>query len=235
MGASHRSASFNDVNQLVSLQQGGDTQEFTYDNNGNLLSDGARTFEWDARDRLTAIVSGNRRSEFSYDGFDRRVRIVEKKHGAVLSDIWLLWCGADICEQRTVRKGASVPQKRFFRFGETDEDLTYFYTRDHLGSIRQMTDNAGALVTSSDYDPYGRTVASIGEAAASFGYADYYVHAPSRLSLTLYRAYDPNQGRWLSRDPLEEATGSNAYVFVDSNPVTFVDPSGLQREELFES
>ena len=184
VGASHRSASFNDVNQLVSLQRGGDTQEFTYDDNGNLLSDGARTFEWDARDRLTAIVSGNRRSEFSYDGFDRRVRIVEKKNGAVVSDVWLLWCGADICEQRAVDEGTSAPQKRFFRFGETDDELAYFYTRDHLGSIRQMTDTAGAVVASYDYDPYGRTVASIGEATASFGYADYYVHAPSGLYLT---------------------------------------------------
>ena len=101
------------------------------------------------------------------------MRIIEKKNGAVVSDVWLLWCGADICEQRAVDGGTSVPQKRFFRFGETDEELAYFYTRDHLGSIRQMTDTAGAVVASDDYDPYGRTVASSDEATAAFGYADY--------------------------------------------------------------
>ena len=121
VGASHRSASFNNVNQLVSLQQGGETQEFTYDANGNLLSDGARTFEWDARDRLIAVVSGNHRSGFSYDGFDRRVRMVEQKNGVVVSDVWLLWCGADICEQRDVDEGTSSHQKQFFSFGETDK------------------------------------------------------------------------------------------------------------------
>ena len=214
VGTSHRSASFNDVNQLVSLRRGGKTQEFAYDDNGNLLSNGARTFEWDARDRLTAIVSGNRRSEFSYDGFDRRVRIVEKKNGVVVSDVWLLWCGADICEQRAVDAGTSVPQKRFFGFGEVDEELAYFYTRDHLGSVRRMTDTAGTVVASYDYDPYGRTVASIGEAMASFGYAGYYVHAPSGLHLTYYRAYDPDLGRWLSRDPLEEDSGVSICTYM---------------------
>jgi RHS repeat-associated protein len=227
VGASHRSASFNVVNQLVSLQRGTKTLDFTYDANGNLLSDGVRTFEWDARDRLTAIVAGKRRSEFSYDGFDRRVRIVEKRNGAVVSDVWLLWCGANICEQRVVGAGTSTPQKRFFRFGETDDALAYFYTRDHLGSVRQMTDTTGAVVASYDYDPYGRTVARIGAATAAFGYADYYVHTPSRLSLTLYRAYDPNLGRWLSRDPIAENGGLNLHSYVTNDPINGRDPLGL--------
>ena len=116
VGTSHRAASFNDVNQIVSLRRGGETQKFTYDDNGNLLSDGNRTFEWDARDRLTAIVSGNRRSEFSYDGFDRRVRIVEKKHGAVVSDVWLLWCGSAICEQRVMTQREQHAPEAVFEF-----------------------------------------------------------------------------------------------------------------------
>jgi RHS repeat-associated protein len=230
VGASHRSASFNTVNQLVSLQRGKKTWDFTYDANGNLLSDGVRTFEWDARDRLTAIVSGNRRSEFSYDGFDRRVRIVEERKGAVVSDVWLLWCGTAICAQRIVDTGTSALQKRFFSFGETDDERVYFYTRDYLGSIRQMTDTAGAVVTSYDYDPYGRTIASNGEATASFGYANYYVHAPSQLYLTQYRAYDPTQGRWLSRDPVVEDRGTNLYRFVHNDPINLIDLQGLSPD-----
>ena len=187
-----------------------------------------RTFEWDARDRLTAIVSGNRRSEFSYDGFDRRVRIVEKKNGAVVSDVWLLWCGAEICEQRVVDAGTSAPQKRFFRFGETDEKRAYFYTQDHLGSIRQMTSNNGVVVARYDYDPYGRMVKLFGEQGPSFGYANYYRHASSSLNLTKFRAYDPNLGRWLSRDPIAEDGGVNLYSDVFNNTINLVDFNGLQ-------
>lgn len=228
VGTSHRAASFNNVNQLVSMQRGKKTWDFTYDANGNLLSDGARTYEWDARDRLTAIVSGNRRSEFSYDGFDRRVRIVEKENDNVISDVWLLWCGSDICEQRSVNKSGSLTRKRFFSHGETDVGRVHFYTWDHLGSIRQMTNNAGAVVASYDYDPYGRRRRVQDEETAAFGYASYFWHAASGLNLMQFRAYAPHLGRWLSRDPIEEAGGSNLYGYVGNSPINLVDPSGLR-------
>ncbi len=43
----------------------------TYDANGNMLSDGSRTFTWDARDRLTSI-SGGATASFTYDALGRR-------------------------------------------------------------------------------------------------------------------------------------------------------------------
>jgi RHS repeat-associated protein len=52
-------------------------------------------------------------------------------------------------------------------------------------------------------------------------------HAPSGLYLTKYRVYDPNEGRWLSRDPIGAAGGINLSAYVGGNPVSFVDPLGL--------
>jgi YD repeat-containing protein len=49
---------------------------FTYDATGNLTADGTRTFEWDARNQLVAVTVGTHRSEFVYDGLQRRVRPV---------------------------------------------------------------------------------------------------------------------------------------------------------------
>lgn len=40
--------------------------------------------------------------------------------------------------------------------------------------------------------------------------------------------YDPETGRWLSKDPIGIAGGLNLYAFCGNNPVNFVDPSGLQ-------
>jgi len=34
----------------------------------------------------------------------------------------------------------------------------YYYSRDHLGSIREMTDSTGGLVARYDYDPWGKSV-----------------------------------------------------------------------------
>lgn len=39
--------------------------------------------------------------------------------------------------------------------------------------------------------------------------------------------YNPTQGRWLTRDPLGEAGGTNLYAFVGNNSVNWLDPWGL--------
>ncbi len=74
----------------------------------------------------------------------------------------------------------------------------------HQGSIMEMTDSNGNIVSQYSYDPYGvRTI--ISETVPSdFQYAGYYMHGRSGLNLTLYRAYKPELGRWLSRDPIGE-------------------------------
>jgi len=42
-----------------------------------------------------------------------------------------------------------------------------------------------------------------------------------------YRYYDPETGRWLSRDPIGEVGGFNLYLFVNNNSINSVDPFGL--------
>ena len=45
---------------------------------------------------------------------------------------------------------------------------------------------------------------------------------------TLFRELHPNQGRWLSPDPAH--AGWNLYAYVDNNPLTGIDPTGLKRD-----
>jgi RHS repeat-associated protein len=61
------------------------------------------------------------------------------------------------------------------------------------------------------------------------GYTGHHEHRKSGLWLTWYRAYDPETGRWLSRDPLENAEflqGPNLYSYVGNSPTTRIDPDG---------
>ena len=110
----------------------------------------------------------------------------------------------------------------------------YFYTLDHLGSIREVTNSSAAVQTRYDYDPYGRKtvthVSSPSSVDADFGYTGHYYHAPSSLSLTLYRAYDPDTARWLSRDPIGERGGLNLYGYCRNKPVNRIDPLGLEDQ-----
>ena len=71
----------NALNEIVSTGVLHFMKPLSYDANGNMTSntDMLQTYEWDAANRLIAINytdSGNR-SEFSYDGMGRRVKITE--------------------------------------------------------------------------------------------------------------------------------------------------------------
>jgi len=84
------------------------------------------------------MVCATLRSEFAYDGLGRRAQIVEKSNGTVTGTSKFVWCGKQLCEERD-STGTNV-SKRFFAEGEQIGGANYFFTRDHLGSIREMMD-----------------------------------------------------------------------------------------------
>ncbi len=203
---------------------GGTNKAYAYDNNGNGTTAGTATYDWDGADRLVAINNGPLRSEFTYDGFGRRVQMVEKNNGTVTGTKRLVWAGMALAEERS---SLNAVTKRFFGGGEQIAGVNYYFARDHLGSVREMTDASGTVVVRYDYDPYGRRTKLSGGLDADFGYTGHYVHAPSGLYLTLFRAYDADSGRWLNRDPIQELGGLNLYGYVGNNPINKVDPLGL--------
>ena len=54
--------------------------------------------------------------------------------------------------------------------------------------------------------------------------------AQAHAVMYLARPYDPNMGRWLSRDPIGEAGGVNLYGFVGNRPVGLIDILGLASQ-----
>jgi RHS repeat-associated protein len=213
-------------NYHVTIPTASGSSTRTYDLNGNLLSDGTRTYQWDAANRLTAINNGTASSLFTYDGLGRRVKIVEETSGTVTSTKQLVWVGADIVEERNA---SDTVTKRFYPQGEQIGSTSYYYTRDHLGSVRELLNSSQTVQARYDYDPYGRTTLVSGTNLSDFQYAGYYLHQPSGDNLTLFRAYDPNTARWLSRDPVDS---NNLYAYGNNDPFNSVDPLGLCSLEL---
>jgi RHS repeat-associated protein len=234
----------------------GITRTLAYDLNGNTISNItaalATSYEWDAANRLTAINSGTNRSEISYDGFGRRYQITEKQNGSTVSTKTFLWCGLELCEERDPA-GASVT-RRFLDHGEQVSGTNYFFTRDHLGSVREMTDGSTTLRSRYDNSPYGSTTKLAGDADADYGFTGHYFDPSSGLLLAPFRVYSPGLGRWLSADPLhrepgpilypspetssdslgvKEATAAqfaaalSLYSYAACNPLNAFDPSGL--------
>ncbi len=184
-----------------------------------------QTIEWDAASRIAAIVKGNRRSEFSYDGKGRRVRIVEKQNNVVTSDKRYIWGGPEIGEEREGGNSGTIV-KRFFSSGVEEGAEKLFFLKDHLGSIREVLNASGNLISRFDYDNWGRKTQTLGSYSPDFGYSGLFYHKVTGLNLTFYRGKDPDLGVWISRDPLGEVDGPNLYRYCRNNPIKYVDISG---------
>jgi RHS repeat-associated protein len=216
----------NAATQQFQLMSSGTTKTFTYDANGNLTSDGTRTFEWDALNQLVAINVGNHRSEFTYDGRQRRVRIIEKENGVTENDIRVLWCDKQICEERS-SDGIAVT-KRAFGQGESVMGTPHFFATDHLRSVHEVTNSANAVLARYAFDPWGRRSLISGSDVTEVGFTGQYVLPDTSISLTLYRAYDSAIGRWLSEDPARPSGTIDLYAYVANRTTVAIDPLGLK-------
>lgn len=176
-------------------------------------------------------MSGLTEVNSSYDGDRRRVRVVEKENSVVQSDTKVIWCEDEICEERAA-DGVTVT-RRPFTMGEHVAGVARFFGVDHLGSVGDVTDTTSALVSRYAFDPWGRRTLTAGTDVAPVGFTGHRWHAASGLSLTLYRGYDSELGRWISEDPAGMIDGPNRNAYVGNNPLNRVDPLGLQWSWLF--
>jgi RHS repeat-associated protein len=171
----------------------------------------ATTYQWDPEHRLVKATSGTRTTELTYDGWGRCSSIVQSTSATPTSRRAFLWAGDQIAEEYAPDGTVS---KRFFRQGV--QRLTgaaagnYFYTRDHLGSIRELTNNTGTVTARYSYDPHGRPTQLSGSLHSDFGFAGMFYPQELAINMTRFRLYDPNIGRWLSRDPFPNGNAANS-------------------------
>ncbi|MFZ5895027.1 MAG: RHS repeat-associated core domain-containing protein [Myxococcota bacterium] len=99
---------------------------------------------------------------------------------------------------------------------------------DHLGSVRLVVDaNTGAIAQRIDYDEFGRVTQDTNPGFQPFGYAGGLYDPDTQLVHFGARDYDPETGRWITKDPLLLGGGSNVYAYVGNDPINLTDISGL--------
>lgn len=215
LNSSSTSSSYNALNELISTTA--------------VLPE--MTYEWDAENRLISASKGALRSEFTYDGLGRRVRVVEKTNGTVTSNQTFLWVDLEIGERRD-STGGSVEQ-RYYAHGfaglSGTVTGTHLYTTDHLGSVHEVVTPSGSIQERIAYDAWGRPSFSNASPLTSFAFTGHFWHGVTGLHLAPFRAYSPQAGRWISRDPIEENDGPNMFAYVRNSPAKHLDPLGLDR------
>lgn len=208
-------STYNSLNQLFSIS--------------NSLSQ--QTFEWNAEDQLVGInfAETGRRSEFEYDGVGRRIGVIEKQGSSALAVRRFVWLGLQISEERDAT-GLIIRRRHFDRgiqHSQAGEPLvSRFFARDHLGSIRETVASNNTLITAYVFNPWGVVVSSGEVDDDNGGFTGHWRHV-SGLVMAPFRNYNPLIGRWINRDPIEEAGGTNLYEYVTSTPTSLRDYLGL--------
>jgi RHS repeat-associated protein len=111
----------------------------------------------------------------------------------------------------------------------TTSAATYRIVTDRLGSPRLIINTAtGATVQHLDYDPFGNITTDTNPGFQPFGYTGGLADNDTGLLYLAARDYDPATGRFLTKDPTQFGGGdTNLYGYVGSDPVNYVDPTGL--------
>jgi len=206
---------------------------FAYDPNGNLTakadSTGSWTYAWNAENQLTRVTKDAVEiARFRYDLSGRRV---EQTAGGVTHSY--SYDGLDILRE-TINDGSTTTTYRYIHGPGIDEPLArenlstgalQYYHADGLGSIVKITDGAGAITLSHQYDAWG----NLELAADQPGYAFTGREWDPETGLYYYRAryYDPKVGRFISEDPIGFFGGVNFYSYAGGGPTNFRDPFGL--------
>ena len=99
-----------------------------------------------------------------------------------------------------------------------------FLQADERGSVVAVSDSSGASLGINRYDEYG--IPQTGN-LGRFSYTGQ--TALPEIGLMYYKArmYSPGLGRFMQTDPIGYGDGLGWYNYVGSDPVNFVDPSGL--------
>ncbi|MEM7248201.1 MAG: RHS repeat-associated core domain-containing protein [Acidobacteriota bacterium] len=116
-----------------------------------------------------------------------------------------------------------------------------WFSGDDLASTRVVTDHSGYVQERIDYDDYGWPIVTAGssvESVSSVGNPFLFAGRRWEPELGWYdnraRYLDPRIGRFTTRDPIglwgDDLNWGNGYAYVGSNPLSAVDPLGLEEE-----
>ncbi|WP_110931549.1 RHS repeat-associated core domain-containing protein [Paenibacillus bouchesdurhonensis] len=208
------------------------------DRDGNLLymTDGEimEAYEYDARNRLCA--AGKARYRYNWKG-DR---------------ISLTWRGTTtryVIDDRTELSQVLMElhedgtPKAFYVYGHgligrEDEAGNYLsYHSDLRGSTTLLTDEHGRVRDRYTYDPYGKIESHEGDTRQPFQYngRDGVMTDPNGLYYMRARYYHPVLKRFLNRDvirgDLQDGQTFNRYAYVNGDPVRYIDPLGLMKQD----
>ena len=230
-------------------------ERFTYDADGNMTSDGRFTYNWNDENRMVSASNAEVVVTYAYDHKGRMIRKDIMRTGSDTVHIEYTWDGWNIITEKFLTPNSSflihnlwgldldgTPQgtggvggllavllPRPLGEGRGEGGTVYLPCYDANGNVSEYVDSSdGTIAAHYDYSPFGETLVASGPLASTFthrfstkpwcqatGFCEYQ-----------YRKYNPNLGRWMSRDPMGEKGGVNIYALCGNQVTSNVDSLG---------
>lgn len=207
------------AHQVLGTLSSAEAAKFLASANGNLTSDGTRTLTWDEANRLKTVTLSSNTVNLSYGPDGARA----KKASSFATTLY-----ADA----SVEIDPAIPGSEVHtRYPHPDMKVVgatkFFLHRDHLASVRMVTDNSGAIAEATNYATYGERLNSGFQTQKS--YIGERFDPETGLLYLNARYMDPVLGRFISPDdwdPTLPGVGTNRYAYAQNDPINKSDPNG---------
>lgn len=214
--------------------------DYVYNANGELqskthtLTSAVTQYSYDVFGNLKQVVLPSSGGTITYevDGLNRRIgrklgstvtrRYAYDNQNRLIAEIN---ANGSLYRRYVYASKRNVPD--YFVQGST----RYRIFSDHLGSPRVIVNTSnGTIMQKMDHDEFGRVRLDTSPGYTPIGFAGGMYDAATGLVRFGARDYDPETGRWTSKDPiLFDGGDTNLYGYVTNDPVNWIDPSGLSR------
>ena len=220
----------------------------TYDANGNVTSTGGMSYTYDSENHMLTASGNGKSISMIYDAFGNRVaKTVNGVTTQYLVEDDVNPTGyPQVIEELSGPIGAgSVTRTYTYGLQRISQLLSpsltgnstwtpSFYVYDGGGSVRQLTDSTGKPTDEYEYDAYGNSFTKSGTTPNNYLYRGEQYDSDLSLYYLRARYYNPNTGRFMSRDPYDgdaKIPGTlHKYLYADGDPVNGRDPSGRDDE-----
>ena len=228
-------------NRLVSITGTNDNATiadatYTYDSNGNMTKDGLKNLQISYNFlNLPSVVNQSSAEIAKYSWFadGSKYSVLDNSNNGYCYIGSLIYASnnGNLQIESTDFAGGRINLVENTSTNALSQDIQYHH-KDHLGSVRAITDNSGSVIEQNAYYPFGSRHTfgnTYAQTTNRFKFNGKEEQTTGNLNYLDYgaRMYDANIGRWITQDPLAEKYYSQSpYNYCGGNPVLRIDYEG---------